>query len=389
MTAGVSLVPTPDAAEGRKFCVRLLVFGLACVASMSAAAAGCDPQARATSKTPPHGLVSMGDIGFIGGKRAPNNALTDLYARGGIFSGVALNVVWAQLEPAEGRFDLSAIDSALAAVCDYNRQYPDKPLAVSLRVWAGVNAPPWVKELGGAPVVVTRRGAEISIGRFWSSAYRQAWSALQQELGRVYDADPLIWEAANSSCSSNTDEPFILSLDGGSLANLHSAGLSDAAYQACLENSYLDYGAWRVTPIVFPFNVFYHTDAQPRADLAYAEKLMGEWRQRLRGRGVLANHALGVSTAVGAGNFAMSELGVLRETLVLEALKRLGAPIELQLFSPRTEPAPAITSGLSYGAEAIELWDGACPGCSFTRYSEQELSQWAAEIERRLPSKQQ
>ena len=331
-------------------------------------------------KAPLSGLVSMGNIDFNRRGGAPDNSLADLYARPRIFAGVALNITWAQVEPGDGVLDMSPIDGALAAVCKYNQQFEINPLRVSLRLWAGRNAPAWIERLGGAAVTVVRRSTEISIGRFWSNSYREAWRKLQTRLAEIYDANPLIAGIENSSCSANSDEPFILSLDKFSLANLHEAGFTDAAYQACLEDSYLDYSGWHVTPIEYPFNAFHHTDKGPQLDWDFTRRLMEEWRRRLGRRGILANHGLGNSAAYGLGDFAAPERGVLAEETVLAALTQIGPPIELQLYSPKTDPAAAISSGLSYGASEIELWDGPCRGCSFAKFSNEELAQWAAQI---------
>ena len=147
-------------------------------------------------KEPLHGIVSMGMIDFHrydGG--VPDNSLNSLYAKPGVFDGVVINVAWAQLQPSPASFNTTAIDNALADVRNYNQQNTSKPLSVHLRVWPGPNAPLWIKNMDGQPVTVLHRNMPVTVGRFWSTSYRQAWRQLQQQLANKYDNEPLIHES--------------------------------------------------------------------------------------------------------------------------------------------------------------------------------------------------
>ncbi|HZB90328.1 MAG TPA: hypothetical protein VE397_02730, partial [Stellaceae bacterium] len=252
-----------------------------------AALRGGEAAAQPALKPALQGLVSMGNIAFHrrdGG--VPDNSLADLLARPGIFAGVVVNVTWAELEPAPGRLDAGAIDQPLAAVRAYNAKYPATPLAVHLRVWGGPNAPDWAKRLGGAPVSVLHLDMPITIGRFWTAPYRDAWRSLQERLARKYDSEPLIREVSNTSCASITDEPFLLPADPLSLQHLIEAGFDSDAERDCLAQSAKDYALWRTTRIDYYFNPFRGiVGGRPQVEPEVALAIMHQWREQLGPRG--------------------------------------------------------------------------------------------------------
>src|SRR5882724_3606395 len=153
-------------------------------------------------KSPLHGLVSMGAYRFVGYGGDPVNTLDKLNAKPGIFGGLVVIASWKQLQPtAQSEIgDNNVIDQALAQVRAYNEKNPQKPLGVKLRVWGGFEAPDWAKQLGGAPIETVHNGRPRTLGRFWSGAYRQAWSRFQDQLAAKYDAQPLIREVSITSC---------------------------------------------------------------------------------------------------------------------------------------------------------------------------------------------
>ena len=315
------------------------------------------------------GLVSMGDISFRNVDGVPNNSLTDLYARPGIFSGVVINASWAQIEPTQGVLVSTSIDQALADVRTYNAKYPNKPLGVLLRVSGANAAPDWAKSLGGAPLTIDHRGSPETIGRFWSTEYQAAWTQLQTMLAAKYDSEPLIYVVANSSCSSQTDEPFVEALDKSDQQIMHNAGFTDAAYENCLTNSLTQYQGWKTTRIEFPFSPFHLTDGTTvTPDVAFTIQVMEAWRAQLGARAVIGNHAL---------------QGPIPSDLqpIYDELKKLGPIMELQPASPNKENVDAaISTGVSTGANAIELWDSSCRNCAFTSFTLATLQGWANEL---------
>jgi hypothetical protein len=323
-----------------------------------------------TIKPPLRGVIAMGTVKFHnrGGSPASAGDITSLLASlspGAALQGVVINAAWSELEPTPGSFSTASIDDALEVVRAFNRDHPTGPLATRLRIWPGTTAPDWAKTLDSAqPITVTHNDLDVEIGPFWSDGYRQAWRALQAALADRYDAEPLVREVSMTSCSSITDEPFIVATDDASIAAMRAAGLTDAAYRACLLGAGDDYAAWKTTASDFPFNPFRATDSGASVltpDVTVA--VMNAWRSQRGPRGILSNHDLG--TAIG------NQLAP-----VVAQMRSLGPGIELQLFGPAVADVDgAVTSGASMGGSAIELWNTTLP--SFTA---EQLRGWATAL---------
>jgi hypothetical protein len=313
-----------------------------------------------------HGLGAMGNPSFHHHKNngIPDN-ISDIAALPpGVFDVAIINVTWAQLQPNPDSLDTTAIGRTLDAVRDYNARHPQKPLALRLRVWAGTDAPIWAKEIGGTAISIQQWNQAATIGRFWSAPYRQAWQKLQIALAGRYDAEPLIREITVTSCSSISSEPFVLPIDQSSIESLHAAGLTDAAYQKCLKSAEQDYEDWSTTRLEYPINPFRGIDTgQMVVNWDFSVALMQAWRQRMGARGVLSNYDLN------------SPLGP-RVVPIYEAMKKLGRPIELQMFAPRNVDLDAsVAYGISTGAEVIELWSVVIP-----TISPGKLQKWSRDL---------
>ncbi len=367
------IVPTPSPAPTTPPQLGLCpdgTFGLYPACSTNPSDTSTPTQNTATLKPSLTGIISMGNVGFRAGLNGgiPDNSLADIYSRAATFDGIVINVSWAQLQRTPNSFDTTAIDQALNDARTYNQKYPLHPLAVRLRVWPGSTAPEWAKNLDGPPIVIFHNSHSVTIGHFWSPDYRKAWTTLQGELARKYDSDPLVLEVENSSCSSETDEPFVLPTDATSLANLHNAGFTDAAYRTCLRESYLSYQGWAYTHIEFPINDFRATNSGAVVyDPSFAIQVLDGWRQQLGARATLSNHSLMETTTS-------------RLSSIYSEFARLGPVIEFQLYSPQVNWDATIAHGVSLGAAAIELWDGPQTSESFIQFNLLTLRQWSAEI---------
>ncbi len=232
------------------------------------------------------GLLDLGNISFYtkpSPSAIPTNDPSELQPFASSFTGIVINVTWAQLQPTPGAVlaEDNPIDQALASVQNYNDLNPDTPLQVKLRVWGGLTAPDWVKSQAicgkvGGPINVTYNDQNGNletgtVGPWWTATYIGEWRALQAMLAEKYDANPLIQEVAVTSCASSTDEPFVAWTRGeytdneGNLQTtihtLQQCGYSDAAQQACLFGAIEDYSAWIQTPIDYPFSIYQVTDA--------------------------------------------------------------------------------------------------------------------------------
>ncbi len=327
-------------------------------------ALAADPQI----KPPIRGLVSMGAYRFVGQGGDPVNTLEPLNAKAGIFGGLVIIASWKQLQPtpASELGDDNVIDRALADVRAYNARNPAKPLAVKLRVWGGFEAPDWAKQLGGAPIATEHKGKQRILGRFWSEAYRRAWSRLQAQLAARYDALPLIREVAITSCMSFTAEPFFLPTEPTVANPLRVAGYKDAAHRQCLEHAVADYAPWKASRLVLSLNPFYGLSGRRPGDAAFTEQVMRACRQMVGRRCVFDNHDLDANPP---------------KTLlpIYAAMQKMGPEIEFQTLHTTPEDFEGtIKKGVSLGASSIELWQDYQ---GFPLIPDATLKRWAAMIE--------
>ena len=348
-----------------------MVFGMVCLAVAPALAGAAPAKGSMTIKPYLKGLISMGDAHCIAqgsNECQPDNSMSDAFGEPGILQGYVINVTWAQLQPASSTaIDPGAIDRALAALRRYNADHTATPMRALLRVEAGSVAPDWAKALAGGPVTIYLRVTlrEAQIGRFWTEAYRGAWRGLQDKLAARYDANKLIAEVSDTSCSHESDEPYVNPLDSDSIRNLYAAGYSNQAFVACLRGSIHDYDAWATTPVDFPTSNFEDlTDAEVDGerdvhygphDMAVTRSIMREFRAALGPRAILANHNLN------------DPLGWSVRP-IYDVIAELGKPVELQTVVPGARHADGtrtgklrnwagtIALGLRHGASAVEVW---------------------------------
>ena len=131
--------------------------------------------------------------------------------------GMALRYGWSTLEPAEGQFAWSALDSEIQTAASHEKK-------VVLSVAAGVNTPAWVYAAGArsfslmwaetwGPLPCTP--AEIPVP--WDSVHRQKWTAFVSALGQRYDGNPTISWVHVTGVNSNTEEMFLPTAQGGAI----------------------------------------------------------------------------------------------------------------------------------------------------------------------------
>ncbi|MGZ6019190.1 MAG: hypothetical protein ACXWKO_11010 [Phenylobacterium sp.] len=339
----------------------------------SAAVAVAEPAV----KPPIRGLISMGHMTCfnhepaMGAPCIPDNSLADVFGAPGLMSAAVVNVTWAQLQPdGPDRVTTVPIDAAITLAARYNATHPARPLRLILRVSSASNAPGWVKALAGGPVSTVYRSNQqpITVPRFWTQPYRQAWRALEQQLAARYDREPLIAQVSDTSCSHQTDEPYINPIDPASIEALFAAGYTNEAYYDCLRNSVHDYDDWKSTPIDFTQNVFENLNLEHGkgrfrpGDMSKTVAIMRFFRSTLGSRAVLSNHNLKVPPF--PGNIKLNT-----------AIRTLGPPIQFQTASPdyrMTDWNESIESGVALGADAIEIWP------SFTFKGRLILNGWNA-----------
>jgi hypothetical protein len=296
------------------------------------------------------------------------------------FAGIVVNESWAQLEPAPGRFTFGPLRTSLAAVRHYNRVHPKHPLAVKLRFWGGFTAPGWAKTLGGlTPVTFMTPKASGTTGRWWTPAYRAAWSKFQHRLAAAFDSDPLIRSVAVSSCATLTAEPFVQSPNLPLHTELFADGWTSTAQQQCLQGAFTDYAGWKHTPIDYTFNsfVFYTPGKQVGTpDLQFSDAVMTRCANLRRSTGrscILSNHALD-QTAASTSRSAP----VYDEIAALWAKHPGRTPVDFQTNAPNTFGGCAgINVAVNYHAQSLELWPASAAFKGFSAYPKSQLVSWA------------
>jgi hypothetical protein len=368
-----------DVIESHPIVLAVKLGVVACLISQAAPAqvpsnieSGGSPVAEAKEIKPLlKGLVSMEDARCLNANNnqcVPDNSMSDAYSMPHILHGVVINVTWTQLEPQPGKFTFRPIDEALENVARYNATFNTQPLRAILRVETGQMAPDWVKNMSGGPVSILRRSNKvpITVPLFWTTDYRKAWRGLQNHLAARYDANPLIAQISNTSCSHESDEPYVNPVDSTSIIALYNAGYTNGKFLDCLLASIHDYDAWHVTRIDFTQNTFENiivdtTNGEPQGrtappDLDSTISVIKAFRA-----------ALGERRAI-IGNHDLTDPPHPANVDLYKALQALGKPIEFQTGSPGVPGSGGTTTGefadwngtiklgADIGATAIEVW---------------------------------
>jgi T5SS/PEP-CTERM-associated repeat protein len=350
----------------------------------------------------------------------PTFLLSDLANAGSAISEMVLNVTWAQLEPTSGQFDYAAIDSAVNAVSAYNTSH-GTDIGIKLRVWGGVVAPDWVKNLDGPPVAVSGKATidptnygSRTFPKVWTADYNDAWLELQNDLAThvtaggsaTYDGNPIIRGISQTAGITASDEPFVSLPTSAPISSgatqgvdqfgaLVSGGYSDYAEMLTLRAAIASYAAWATTPLDYTINPYHlYTPGTPYGsatnDQNFAIAVLQQTRNSTR--------------LVQAGNHALDapqhgQLPFLYAQLTADAaLTTAAAPNSFQTASPDllyAEPSsgnplfPAsggysnwpnvVSSGVMANGGDIELWSFSGPqGTTISGYVNMTSSQMSA-----------
>jgi hypothetical protein len=270
-----------------------------------------------------------------------------------LVGGYVVNVHWSDLQLQAGGpiTPNNAIDGAIAQVRSINAA-DHTSLGLKLRIFAGIWAPAWAKNLGGSPIPVTDpvSGGGGTIGRFWTSAFGNAYSAFEAELAAKYDDVPEIREVTISRCTTVFAEPFIRdSADPATVSALLAAGYSLSADETCQEQEVTAHLVWRHTHSDLSFNPYQviNADGSTAADEPFTQSMMAFCRQTLGSACVLENNSL--KSAAGR-----------TFTIMYSAMQALGAPISFQtaVTARVGNLNAAIEYAISLGANSVELPGG-------------------------------
>lgn len=296
---------------------------------------------------------------------APNDlkpALAGLLDRNGVppasylgaLGGYVVNVYWKDLQPAPGASlpPNNAIDRAITAVNALNAQHGTQ-LGLKIRVFAGVWAPQWAKDLGGSPIdlVNPQGGGSGTIGRFWTDAFGSAYNQFEDLLAAKYDEVPVVREVTISRCTTFYDEPFIRDTnDPDDVTALLDAGYTPTADEQCQRQEIAAATVWQHTRSDLALNPYevIGTIGTKAVDEPFTLEMM-QYCRKLLGLGcVLENNSLRYPVT-GTGYEAM-----------YASMTQLGAPISFQTATADRvgDLSETIGYAITLGASSVELPGG-------------------------------
>lgn len=320
--------------------VALLLLGLVAlpVASTPGRAAAATTPSATTVKPPVRGLLDR--------QRYPRSSVLPA------IHAFVVNVPWSALQPTSNGPIVrpNAIDTALAKA-------KAAGMTVKLRVSGGIDAPAWVKSLGGAPVTMYYTSNNLksagavagTVPRFWTKPVMDAYAGLQAKLAAIYDSVPQVGEVTVSGCSTIYNETYLRNaMDPRNVHNLLGAGFTRTADEACHEAQLRAHLVWKATRSGVAFNAYQSIDASGRVrpDLAYTLSQMTECRTVLGARCVLENFSL-----------SSSRLSDPTYQAIYRQMQTLGAPFAFQTASAARigDYRSVLDYAVRVGAENVEL----------------------------------
>jgi hypothetical protein len=267
------------------------------------------------------GLTDRGGDGTNGGIGiAP---ATPAWDRSVVNSGV-MNVHWDDLQPSLADNTAHRVASTSGGstgptyVDNYLSQYraaiPAAHRAIKLRIFAGIDAPGWVKTLSGG--AVTWSGQTQGVPRWWdgnasdfdftapslakgqaATSYLEAYAKLIHAVADTYldpaspKYAPEILDVTISGTMTQYAEPCIRQASDGGLAALHSAGLTETADRQAIRDA-IQIHAKYVTLVTSSFALNPLQGEGSFDNVAGTIEIMDLVRSILRERGVLANNSI-------------------------------------------------------------------------------------------------
>jgi hypothetical protein len=278
----------------------------------------------------------------------------------GVVAGFVANVNWSAIQPTPYgpivRGSGNALDQALAEAQAYNAAHPTQPpMEVKLRLYAGIDAPNWVKTLNGfKPVQIqnVQSGLSGTVGPFWTASYATAYQDLQTKLAAIYDGNPLLREVVISQCMTVYAEPFLR--DDTNFAALAAQGYTVQSDENCLMDEVDAHKVWVHTHSSLSFNPYrpWVPEAgggyiQTNADEGFTYTVMNYCRAILGLRCTLENNSIRSSYIGASGSYAR----------MYSEMRALGPAITFQTAQPSGvgNLQATLQWAASLGANAVEL----------------------------------
>ncbi len=265
--------------------------------------------------------------------------------------GWVVKAYWKDLQPAQGGplAGDNVIDQAVAAARRLNAANPSLNLGLKLRVYTGIYAPAWAKNLGGPPVDVVdpQDHEQGTVGRFWTEDFGRAYADLEQKLAERYDTAPEVREVVVSRCTTFFAEPFIRDKgDKTSVSNMLAAGFNFDADQTCHREEIDAHKVWTQTHSDVDYSPYQNIERRSArsVDESFTESMMDYCRTNLGARCVLENNS--IRTPV-QSNYAP----------MYDRIKQLGPPISFQTANPNKigDLLATLQWAAQEGANSVEL----------------------------------
>jgi len=174
---------------------------------------------------------------------------------------------------------------------------------VSLRFWAGIYAPGWLKkQLGTVTVANSQTGQKAKMIPYWkkgvSKKYWAHYTHIQQALrDHVGENNPLVHGVQISGTMFVYSEPFLHQFSSKfSRKNCLAAGwTAKRDKQMQLHVLAIHKAVWKTVPQLFAFNAYQSVgkDGRVRMDAAYVHTFIKSFRSAFgKPRAVIANHSI-------------------------------------------------------------------------------------------------
>lgn len=264
-----------------------------------------------TTKERLKGFVLRGDAdGHVGRRNHFDNPNTSEYNFGQYVDGIVVQVEWAHLQP-EPRGEIienNIIDQAIDAIETWNASNPDNPLAIKLRVFAGIYAPAWVADSTNGFMVYYKNGKEGMLPKYWwGKRYRPYWEDLQNKLAAKYDDLDIIREVAVSGVMTHNAETMWRNPGDNNRPDgrrnidvMIENGLTLAKDEDALKwQVTAAAGAWKKTPIALAMNMWKDYENNWASKPSFVEDLIDHIILVCGSRGIVGNNSIGLSDVEG------------------------------------------------------------------------------------------
>ncbi len=291
-----------------------------------------------------------------------------------------LNVGWKDLQASQGA-EISSnnpVDQVIQEVQALNQANPSLNMRLKVRIFAGAEAPDWLKNLEGAPITITDTtdGVTGTIGRFWTPTFGQAYQDLQSKLAAKYDLVPELLDVTVARCMTIYAEPFIRNVSNpDNRTALINAGFTVETDKQCHREQIEAHNVWAQTRSSLAFNPYQVINADGSSggnDINFTMEMMDYCRTTLGSRCVLENNSIRTPTL--GGDY----------TAMYAKMKAMGPPLFFQTARETRigDWKQTVQWAIDQGANAVELNNDT--DYYFTVATMEELASYDATLEASL-----